>query len=326
MMTLSNQASTSQKIKGLFNLNKVNKKHWPYIFLMPFFICYFVFNLYPVLFSFFVSLTNWDIMSMGQTKFIGLINYIKLVTDDPYFIKSVWNTILFMIGYIPISLILGLLLAVSIFNLSKLKKTFQTLNFLPYITTPVAIGFIFSFLFNWSNGLINRLLEFLGLISGGINWLGNPDLARIVVILMIFWKNFGYYFIVYLAGLTSLPAELEEAATVDGASKWQTFYYITLPLLKPITLFLVVTSIIGGFQLFAEPMMLFGGGLGGGGSSIVGGPGRTALTTIWYFYDTAFSNSAKLGYGAAVSYTLFLFIMVFSFISFKLIYRREDQK
>lgn len=324
MEFLSNETTTSKKTKGLFIFNKINRKHWPYIFLMPFFICYFVFNLYPVLFSFFVSLTDWDIMNMGQIEFIGLTNYIKLLTDDPYFFRSIWNTFLFMIGYIPISIILGLLLAVSIFNLSKFKKIFQTLNFLPYITTPVAIGFIFSFMFDWSNGLVNKFLVYIGVFSDGVNWLGNPELARLVVILMIFWKNFGYYFIVYLSGLTSIPAELKEAATVDGASKWQNFYYITLPLLKPITIFLVVTSIINGFQLLDEPMMLFGGGLAGGAGSVVGGPERSALTTIWYFYDTAFSSSAKLGYGAAITYTLFVIILFFSFISFKLIYRKGD--
>ncbi|HEX7714405.1 MAG TPA: sugar ABC transporter permease [Bacillota bacterium] len=301
------------------------KRHcWPYLFILPFLLIYCAFNLFPVIYTFLISLTNWDALFLNDRKFIGLANYVQLFTKDPYFFKSLVNTIGFMIGYIPFIIMLGLFLAVILFELPVLKRTFQTLNLLPYITTPVAIGFIFSYLFDWSNGLVNRILITLHIIPDGINWLGAGGLARGIVILMIFWKNLGYFFMIYLAGLTGIPAELNEAATVDGASKRQIFFHITVPLLKPITAFLVITAIIGGFQLFDEPFLLFSGGLTGNGLRIVGGPDRACLTTVWYFYDTAFRSTSRLGMGAAISYGLFLFVFIFSILGVKIFNRKEE--
>jgi cellobiose transport system permease protein len=306
-------------------LNKLRKHCWPYLFILPFFIFYFAFNLYPVLFTFGISLTNWDALFLNERQFVGFANYIRLFTSDPYFYKSILNTVGFMIAYIPLIIILALLLAVALFNVPRLKRVFQTLNLLPYITTPVAIGFIFSFLFDWSNGLVNRILIGLHIIPDGINWLGVGGLARLVVILMIFWKNFGYFFIIYLAGLTGIPSEINEAATVDGASKRQIFFHITLPFLRPITTFLVITAIIGGFQLFDEPFLLFSGGLTGNGLRTVGGPDRACLTTVWFFFDTAFRSTSKFGMGAAISYGLFLFILIFSILGVKIFKRKEEE-
>jgi multiple sugar transport system permease protein/cellobiose transport system permease protein len=306
-------------------LNKFKKHCWPYLFVLPFFILYFAFNLYPVLFTFSISLTNWDALFLNERQFVGLANYVRLFTSDPYFYQSILNTVGFMIAYIPLIIVLSLLLAVALFNVPRLKRVFQTLNLLPYITTPVAIGFIFSFLFDWSNGLVNRILVNLHIIPDGINWLGVGGLARLVVVLMIFWKNFGYFFIIYLAGLTGIPPEIHEAATVDGASKRQIFFHITLPYLRPITTFLVITAIIGGFQLFDEPFLLFSSGLTGNGLRTVGGPDRACLTTVWYFFDTAFRSTSKLGMGAAISYGLFLFILFFSILGVKIFKRKEEE-
>jgi cellobiose transport system permease protein len=262
---------------------------------------------------------------LAERKFIGFANYINIFTNNPFFWRSIWNTALFMIGYIPLIIILGLLLAVVLFNIPQCKRLFQTLNLLPYITTPVAIGIIFSFIFDWSNGLLNRLLIAFHVIPDGVNWLGIGTLARIVVILLIFWRNLGYYLMIYLAGLTGIPAELNEAAIVDGASKPQIFFHITLPFLRPITLFLVVTSIIGGFQLFDEPYLLFSGGMASNGLQIVGGPDRACLTTVWYFFDTAFHSTTKLGLGSAISYGLFMVILVFSIFSLKIFTGKEER-
>jgi ABC-type sugar transport system permease subunit len=305
--------------------DKFNKHCWPYLFILPFFLIYFAFNLYPILFSFVISLTNWDSLYLNERRFIGFTNYINIFTNNPYFWKSVWNTVLFMIGYIPLIIIIGLLLAVLLFNLPRCKRLFQTLNLLPYITTAVAIGIIFSFIFDWSNGLLNRLLIAAHIIPDGINWLGIGTLGRFVVIIMIFWRNLGYYLMIYLAGLTGIPSELNEAAIVDGASKPQIFFHITLPFLKPITMFLVVTSIIGGFQLFDEPYLLFSGGMASNGLQIVGGPDRACLTTVWYFFDTAFRSTTQLGVGSAVSYGLFMIILVFSILSLKIFTGKEEK-
>lgn len=300
--------------------NRINI--WPYIFLAPFFIFYIAFNLYPTLFSFYISLTNWDALAgISNKKFVGFSNYINLFTNDKFFYKAIGNTLLFMVAYIPFVIIIGLVLAVVLFNMKKFRRTFQTLNVLPYITTPVAIGVIFAFMFDWSTGIVNKILVHFGILQEGINWLGVGNYARIVVIIMLIWKSFGYYFVVYLAGLSTIPEELSEAAAVDGATPRQIFFHITLPYLKPITVFLVITSIISGLQLFDEPMLLFSGNSGGG---IIGGPGRACLTGALYFFDKSFTSTSSYGYGAAISYGIFIFILLFSTVGFKLFKTGEE--
>jgi cellobiose transport system permease protein len=231
---------------------------WPVIFLAPYFIFYLMFFIFPTIYSFVISLTDWDsIAGEANRSFVGFVNYIRLFTTDKLFIKSLGNTFLFMIIYIPILILGGLILANMLYKLKKTSRLFQTINVLPYITTPVAIGVIFSFLFDWTTGIVNHVLIQMGLLETGINWLGGENTARLIVILLIVWKNMGYYLLIYLAGMSSIPEEISEAAMVDGATKIQVFWNITVPYLKPITIFLVLTSIISGFQLFDEPYLLF---------------------------------------------------------------------
>jgi ABC-type sugar transport systems, permease components len=277
-----------------------------------------------MLYSFYISLTDWN--GIGKMKFIGLNNYISLFSKDPYFMKSIVNTLLLIVFYIPIVILVGLIVAVLLFDNSiKGRRFFQLANFLPYITTPVAMGILFNILFDWQTGIINRVLSSLGLMKDKIDWLGgNPFYTRFVIILMLVWQFFGYYMTMYLAGLSSIPTEVYEASIVDGSSRMNTFLKITVPLLKPVTLFLVVTSIISGLQLFDQPMLLLSGTISGVGN-IAGGPGRTALTTIWDFYDTAFGASMKYGLAASISYGLFIFIAIFSFIGFKIFSRGDEE-
>ena len=275
-----------------------------------------MFFIYPTIYSFFISLTDWDsLVGVSGRKFVGIANYVRLLTKDKLFFKSLKNTAFFMVIYIPILIIGGIVLAVLLYKLKKTSRIFQTINILPYITTPVAIGVIFSFLFDWSTGIINHLLISLGLIDEGINWLGSPGTARFVVLLLIIWKNMGYYLLIYLAGLSTIPDEISEAAMVDGANKFQVFRHITLPFLKPITIFLVLTSIVSGFQLFDEPYLLFSNS----SNSVIGGPERSCLTAMMYFFDSAFKSSTKLGYGAAVSYGIFVVILIVSLIISKIV-------
>lgn len=296
-------------------------KKWPFLFLIPYFVFYIAFFIYPTIYSFIISFTDWDSLAGAQNRrFVGLVNYIRLFTSDKLFYKSLGNTFLFMIIYIPILIVGGLLLAVLLYSLKKGKRLFQTLNVLPYITTPVAIGIIFSFLFDWSTGIFNNILIRIGLLDEGINWLGDATTARLVVILLIVWKNIGYYILIYLAGLSTVPEDITEAAMVDGANKVQAFWKITVPFLKPITIFLVLTSIISGFQLFDEPYLLFSNI-----NSSIGGPERSCLTSMIYFFDQTFKSSTKLGYGAAVSYGIFLIVLSVSLIVSKIINPREKE-
>ncbi len=293
---------------------------WPIIFLSPFFIFYFLFFVYPILYSFFISLTDWDtIKGVNNRQLIGFANYVKVLTSDKLFWKSMGNTFMFMAIYIPILLFCGIGLATLLYKLNKSRRLFQTINILPYITTPIAIGMIFSFMFDWSTGIVNSILISTNLIETGINWLGSPLTARFVVILLIIWKNLGYYVLIYLAALSTVPTDVSEAAMVDGATSRQIFWKITMPHLRPITNFLILTSIISGFQLFDEPYLLFSNI-----NSSLGGPARSCLTTMMYFYDQTFKSSTTFGYGAAISYSIFIIILIVSVVVAKFINQKEE--
>lgn len=299
--------------------SKGNKKYsvfWPVVFIAPFIIFFFTFNLFPIIYSFFLSFTDWN--GIGEKVFVGLDNYIRIFTKDATFLKSLWNTLYIMVLGFPISVFLGLLIAAFLSNLKKFRNLFQTINFLPYITTPVAIGLIFTFLFDWNTGIINRIIEFFG--GEGINWLGNAKFAPVVIGIMIIWKCTGYYMALYLAGITSISTDIYEAAKVDGAGTVKTFFKITMPLLKPITIFITITSLIYALQLFDEPNLMFNVST----TSIIGGPDRSCLTMVWNFYDVAFGSTAKLGYGSAVSSTLFIIIVAASLIGMRFMNRKEE--
>ena len=294
-------------------------RKWPYIFVAPFVITYLMFYLYPMVFSFGISLTDWTAVDMDTRNFVGIKNYVRVFTDDPMFWKSVLNTIKIMLIAMPLTIIAGLLMAVLMFNIIKCRQFIQTVNFLPYITMPVAIGLIFANMFNMNIGPVNQILEKLGILKEGLNWLGDSHYAFWVVILMCMWKNFGYFMVIYLSGLSTISGEYYDAAKVDGANAVQRFFKITLPLLRPITTFVIVQGAIGGFQLFDEAKNL----VSGAGSNIVGGPGRSLLTIVWYFYDTSFQNNSRYGYGAAIAFSMMLIIGLISLINVSLLNRRE---
>ena len=293
-----------------------------YAFILPFFLVYFVFNLFPILFSLYLSFTEWD--GLSPIQFVGLSNYIRMFTTDPYFLMSIQNTVILMLEYLPLSIILGLLMANVVSSaLVKGRRFFQVINYFPYIITPVAIGLIFSLLFDWSSGTVNKLLIATGLLQEGVNWLGSATTARIVIGIMLVWKNFGYCMMLYLAGIGSISQDVYEAAKIDGAGATQVFFRITVPLLKPITLFITTTMIINGFQLFDEVKMLLGGTTVG--MATIGGPDRSCLTAVWNLYDTAFGftgGTQRLGYGSAVAYGLFLFIALVSIANFLITQRK----
>ena len=303
--------------RGSFTEKSLRK--WPWIFLAPFCFCFVAFSLYPTLYSFFVSLTNWDALDIANRQYVGLQNYADILFRDSLFWKSLWNTLLLMLIAMPATVILGLVMAQMLFSLGRSRTIFQVVNFLPYITTPVAVGIIFSFIFDWNVGPANALLTQLGLIKEPLNWLGTPILSRFVVSYMIMWKNFGYFMAIFLAGLTTISPDVYEAATVDGANRGQIFFKITLPLLRPVITFVVVSATIGGLQIFDDPKLLFSYV----SQNVVGGPGRSVLTAVWYFYDVSFKSTARLGYGSAISFTLFVIICVFAMINLSLTLKRE---
>ena len=294
---------------------------WPWIFLSPFILSYLCFMLYPTVYSLFVSFTGWTAANILEKPYVGFKNYIRIFTADPLFWKAVGNTVKLMLMAMPLTIIAGLLMAVLMQNIRKGKQMIQTINFLPYVITPIAIGLLFAFMFDWNVGLVNTALVKIGLTDKNINWLGTPQHAPMVVALMIVWKNFGYFMVLYMAGLSTIPSDLYEAAKVDGANAAQSFFKITLPMLRPITVFVVINGVIGGLQLFDEAQQVFMGA----GSNAVGGPMRSCLTVIWYFYDTSFKNNSRYGYGAAIAFSLFIIIAAVSLINVRVLNRKEDR-
>ncbi|ETT65184.1 binding-protein-dependent transport system inner membrane protein [Paenibacillus sp. FSL R7-277] len=308
-----------QKSKGISSKNK-----WPYLFITPYFLSYAVLSLFPILFTLYISLTDWDLY--GNRNFIGFSNYTQLFFHDAFFWKSLLNVMIFMAVYLPALVLMGMLVASLIESkLIRRKTLFRLSVFSAYMTTPVAVGIIFSLLFDWQGGFFNNMLMELGIIQEKINWLGSASSSRWVVILMVFWKNLGYFVMFYTAGMASIDTSIYEAAVIDGASSKDVFTRITIPLLKPINLFLIITSIISGLQLVEEPMLLFSGWASG--SSMVGGPDGSTFTPIWYMFDASFNGSAfKYGKGAAIAYGTFLFIALFSVVGMKWINRGGDDK
>ncbi len=289
---------------------------WPIIFLAPFFIFFVLFNLFPILYSFYMSSLDWA--GYNEKVFVGFQNYIDIFTKDKVFWKSVLNTLRIGLLGFSVALILGLVFAALLSNIKKIRSVLQTVFFLPYLTTPVAIGMIFVFIFEEHIGIFNNLLDLLG--GQRINFLGSPFWAPFVISIMIIWKNTGYFTTMYLAGMTSISEDIYEAAKIDGANAFHTFFSITLPLLKNVTIFLIITSVIYMFQMFDEANLLFTNQ----STSTVGGPGQTSLTIVWDFYNQAFGSNPRMGYASAMSCVLFIIIAVVSLIGLKLMKGKED--
>lgn len=278
--------------------------------ISPFYILFLIFGLFPILFSLYLAFHAWD--GLGEMEFVGLRNFRNLLTDDPDFWVSVGNTFaIWFLSTLPqlfLALVVAFLLNAAFM---KFKNFYRAIYFLPNITSIVAVAIIFGSFFGSQFGLINGVLGALGLPR--IEWLTDGFWVKAAVSLMVIWRWTGYNAIIYLAGLQGIPHDLYEAATIDGASRMQQFFSITLPLLRPIILFTVILSTIGGMQLFTEPMILLGNG---------GGATKGGLTLVLYLYNQAFINQL-FGYASAIAWVLFLLIGLFSFLNWKFVSRGE---
>jgi ABC-type sugar transport system permease subunit len=264
-------------------------------------------------------MSTLDWAGYNEKVFVGLKNFINIFTKDKVFWKSVLNTLRIGLVGFPVALFLGLIFAELLSNVKHLKNLLQTVNFLPYITTPVAIGMIFTFIFEEHVGILNKLISFLG--GSTINFIGTAKWAPLVISFMIIWRNTGYFMTMYLAGITSISEDLYEAARIDGASRFQCFTKITVPLLKSVTTFLVITSTIYMFQLFDEANLLFTNQ----SSSTVGGPQQSCLTIVWDFYNQAFGSNPRMGYASAMACVLFVIIAIVSVIGLRLMNGKEEK-
>ncbi|MBQ8188537.1 MAG: sugar ABC transporter permease [Lachnospiraceae bacterium] len=257
-----------------------------------------VFLIIPIGIAFAGSFHEWNPLS-GTYKFLGLKNYIDVFTSELFW-TSMLNTLIFSVVVIIFRVGLGLGIAYAIYSpLVKHKSFFRAVYYMPVVTPMVAVAFVWKFMYNPQIGTINQIF---GL---DINWLMNPKTALLAVMIMTIWKDFGYAVVMYMAGLYSLPTEALEAAKVDGATAWQTFRYITLPLLKPMTLFVVITSIISYIQAYVQILIM-----------TEGGPGTTTYLASYIIYDEAFVKY-NFGYASALSFVLFVITAIFTGLSFR---------
>ncbi len=272
---------------------------------MPFFIVALVFQLYPIVYTFGLSLTSP--INLFENEFVGFANYQRLLTNE-IFLKSIFNTwFIWLMNFIP-QLVFALILAVILYEWNiRGKETLRTIYFLPNLVTAASIGVLFSVLLDWQTGTVNHVLQDLGIIQEPINWLQNRLITQGTVSFIQWWQWFGYTAIIFMAGLSSISEDLYEAAFIDGATRLQVFFGITLPLLRPIMLYVLVTSLIGGMQIFDIPRVL---------TDTRGGPDNAITTMVLYLYNQAFKNF-NIGYAASVAYTLFFMILLFSILLFK---------
>ncbi|MGX2039332.1 carbohydrate ABC transporter permease [Methylocaldum sp. MU1018] len=287
---------------------QTNPAFW---FLAPALILILVFFFLPVAASLLLSFTDFDIYALGdleRLRFVAFDNYLRLVRD-PLFWTALKNTLYFVLvgGPLSVAVSLGAALLVN-HRLVRFKGLFRSLLFLPVVTTLVAIAVVWRYLYHPRYGFLNYLLGLLGL--GPIDWLGDPDWAMPAIILMAIWKNFGFNMIIFIAGLQSIPARLYEAAVIDGANAWRQFRHVTLPMLGPTFVFVTVITMIGYFQLFAEPYVM-----------TQGGPANSTLSVALLMFQEGF-RWWNLGYAAAVAFTLFLIILTGTLLQLRL--RRRE--
>lgn len=241
----------------------------------------------------------------ANLTFTGFDNYRRLLTD-PTFIAALTNTLLYLIVQVPIMILLALVFAVLLNDATlKLRGFFRTAIFLPCVTSLVAYSVIFKYLFA-VDGIVNQLLLNLSIVSQAINWLAHPFWAKVIIIMAITWRWTGYNMIFYLSSLQNVDKSVYEAARIDGASSFQQFFNITIPILKPIILFTSITSTIGTLQIFDEVMNI-----------TKGGPGNATLSISQYIYNLSFEYTPDFGYAATVSYVVVILIVFFSLIQFK---------
>lgn len=277
-----------------------------YLFLSPWIVGGTVFLLLPMLASLVLSFTNYDVLS--APTFVGLENYRTLVSD-PDVLRSLGNTAFYTALHVPLSLVISLALAMLLVRLSRGSAFFRTVIYLPVMTPPVAIGVLFLLLLNGQTGLVNSFLGWFGIT--GPNWTTDPAWIKPGIVLMSLW-TVGASVVIFLAALKEVPAQLYEAATVDGASPWQRFRHITLPMISPSIFFVLVVNTIGSLQMFTEVYTMFFGNEVTRSSS-----GDAALFYVVYLFQQAFTF-LHMGYASAMAWLLFVVVLAVTFVQIRL--------
>ena len=291
-------------------LKETTRAGW--LFLAPALVLIGIFFFLPVLAALVLSFTDYDIYALGDAsnaRWVGLDNYLRLL-QTPLFWQALKNTFYFALVGGPLSIAVSLAAALLVnAKLTRFKGFFRTVYFVPFVTTLVAVAIVWRYLYHPQYGLLNYVIGALG--GPRIDWLGDPRWAMPAIILLAVWKNFGYNMLIFIAGLQAIPEELYEAAHLDGASAVQRFRHVTVPMLGPTLLFVGVITMIGYFQLFAEPYVM-----------TQGGPLRSTTSVVLLMYEEGF-RWWRMGYAAAVAFVLFVVILAATLLQYRVQRERE---
>jgi ABC-type sugar transport system permease subunit len=287
-------------------------RHWrEYLCIAPFFVLFAIFFAYPIVWSFILSFKRWD--GITDARWVGFDNY-DFVLHDPVTRKMFTNTLRFLVLLVPIGLILPLVFGV-ILNLPflRMRGVFRTILFIPVVTSIVVVGIVWRLLFGTANGWLNGLLSHIGL--GPYNWLKEAGLAQVPIVSLTIWGGLGFSTLIVLGGLQSIDQEIYDAARVDGASGWRTFWQITLPLMRPVMVFLLITSTISVSTLFTQAYVV-----------TKGGPSNETLTPLLHIYNIGIGTSGapRIGDATALSFLLSAFMLVIVFVQLRLVRRGEE--
>ncbi|GIG65882.1 carbohydrate ABC transporter permease [Phytomonospora endophytica] len=280
-----------------------------YLMLAPFLALFAAFLVWPLLNSLYLAFTDFN--GIKPPNLVGLDNFTRLWTDDARFRKALGNTSLYVVFSVGLTTLLALALALA-FRTTRLRdKTMRTIFFLPSVTSSMALFLIWGWIFDVEDfGLANTVLAWFG--ADSVAWLSTPELAVPILVFISVWGGAGYGMIIFVAGLNAIPEELYEQAEIDGASAWRKFWHITLPLLRPVTTYVLITSLIGAFQVFEAVYVVFRTT-----ASNVGGVLDSALMIVPYLYDMGFGKF-ELGFASAIAWTLFIVIFVVSTVQLRL--------
>lgn len=282
---------------------KANEALLGWFFVLPALIGFSIFTFGAIIRSLYYSLTDWDLLT--DPKFVGLKNFINIFTSDKYFFRYMGNTLFFVITLVPIVLALSLLLAVLVNKKSKgfSSKIYRVILFLPSITSTVAVSMVWMWILNPDMGLVNNLFAIFGL--EGPAWLNDPSWAKPALVIMRVWQMCGYYMIMFLTGLQTIPDSLYEAAEIDGANKVQSFFSITIPMLANTTFAVVIMLVIEAFNMFESVFIMTSGG-----------PLGSTSTMMYYIYEKSFIEY-RMGYASALAWIFFIIIFVITLIQYK---------
>ncbi len=288
--------------KSTFSRQLRQEERLAWLFVLPVVLGIGIFQIYPTVFSLYASLTQWNLLT--PPRWIGLDNYVDLFTTDRFFFQTMQNTGIYTFGVVVPAMIIALIFAILLNQEIRGKYLYRAIYFVPVIVPAVAVALLWNWLYEPNFGLINSALRVIGI--KGPAWLGNTEWAMRAVIIQSIWAGLGFNIVIYLSGLQSIGREYYEAASIDGAGFLHQFFYITLPLLSPVTFFILVTGVIGTFQDFTVPFIMTGGG-----------PAGATQLVVMYLYGLAF-RLQNMGTASAVAYIVFIVIVTLTALNFLL--------